>query len=534
MKLFNHTPMRTLFTTGIALAAAVAAHAQTQQDGKEAYNRQEYDKAKMIFSSLIKNQPGEASNYFYLGNVYVQNDKEDSAKYYFDKGIAANANEPLNYVGLGELRILAKDYSGGRAQFDKALQLSNNKNAEVMYQISAAHFYAQDVKDADYSFNLAKKAADMDKKNLYYAVNYADALRLKGEGGQGLTEYQHIAAANPKFPFAQLRIGEFLTKLTNYTDALAAYNQVISIDPNYPPVYKDLGEYYFKTGKLNDAIESYKKFLALVGTSPSERVRYASFLYVMKNYKDAAAELDKVLPRDPNNVLMLRLLAYSDYELGNYQKGLDEMKKYFATIKPDRVIPQDYVYYGRLLSKTGSDSLAIVNLYKGLQQDTTATDLYDVIAESYAKQKRYADAAKVVETKIAKTKANVNAQDYFTLAYDYYLAKDYVKADTNFAMVNKYFPTYAVGYLLRAKTKANLDPDVKQGLAKPYYEKFIELAKDDPNRKTDLANAYYYLAVYYYNRKDNVKAKENAEKAKEYDPGNQQVLDILKFLSRSK
>jgi tetratricopeptide (TPR) repeat protein len=526
--------MRTLFTTGMALAATVAAHAQTQQDGKNAYLRQEYDKAKAIFGSLIKNQPGEASNYYYLGEVYIQNDKEDSAKYCFDKGVAANANEPLNYVGLGELQILAKDYSGGRTNFDKALQLSNNKNAEVMYQVSAAHFYAQDSRDADYSFNLAKKAKEMDKNNLYYAVNYADALRLKGEGGQGLTEYQHIAAANPKFAFAQLRVGEFLTKLGNYPDALAAYNQVISIDPNYPPVYKDLGEYYFKTGKLNDAIESYKKFLALVGTSPSERVRYASFLFVMKNYKDAAAELEKVQPRDPDNVLMLRLLAYSDYELGNYPKGLEEMKKYFANIKSDRVITQDYVYYGRLLSKTGNDSLAIVNLNKGLQQDTTATDLYDVIAESYTKQKKYAEAAKVVETKIAKTKANVNAQDYFNLAYDYYLAKDYVKADTNFAMVNKYFPTYAVGYLLRAKTKANMDPDVKLGLAKPYYEKFIELAKDDPNRKTDLGNAYYYLAVYYYNRKDNAKAKENAEKAKQYDPSNEGATNILKYLSKTK
>jgi hypothetical protein len=69
-----------------------------------------------------------------------------------------------------------------------------------------------------------------------------------------------------------------------------------------------------------------------------------------------------------------------------------------------------------------------------------------------------------------------------------------------------------------------------KGLAKPYYEQYIQLilAKGgtlDDDTKSNLTDAYVYLGTYYqYKEKDDSKALENFTKAKELAPTDQRVV----------
>ena len=60
-----------------------------------------------------------------------------------------------------------------------------------------------------------------------------------------------------------------------------------------------------------------------------------------------------------------------------------------------------------------------------------------------------------------------------------------------------------------------------QGLAFPYYEKFIEIAGVDAEKnKSNLVDAFIYLGVYYNSKNNNSKACEFLNKAIELDPEN--------------
>ena len=88
------------------------------------------------------------------------------------------------------------------------------------------------------------------------------------------------------------------------------------------------------------------------------------------------------------------------------------------------------------------------------------------------------------------------------------------------------YPNYAnyCNYM-RGQINANLDPDSKEGLAKPYYEalaKSLENKAEKQNSEISmLKQAYLYLIVYDFNvLQDKAAAKQVAEKLLVIDPEN--------------
>lgn len=70
--------------------------------------------------------------------------------------------------------------------------------------------------------------------------------------------------------------------------------------------------------------------------------------------------------------------------------------------------------------------------------------------------------------------------DYIYLGSCYYFTKQFPLADSAFKKVTIASPELVLGYKFRAKCNVQLDLDSKLGLAKPYYEKVVELILAKP------------------------------------------------------
>ena len=70
-------------------------------------------------------------------------------------------------------------------------------------------------------------------------------------------------------------------------------------------------------------------------------------------------------------------------------------------------------------------------------------------------------------------------------------------------------PNYVPAYLWIANTYSKMDPDLKLGLAKPKFEKLIEIAKSD-SVKNDSAmmDAFGYLSYYHMMNNNFSKSKD--------------------------
>ncbi len=102
--------------------------------------------------------------------------------------------------------------------------------------------------------------------------------------------------------------------------------------------------------------------------------------------------------------------------------------------------------------------------------------------------------------KIYTTKESPTNLDLYYWGVSLYSNADYNKSDSVFSIYAEKYPEQVFGYLWRAKSVAQIDSTMELGLAIPYYEKVIEVAKKDPeNNLSNLISAYGYIGAYKAN-----------------------------------
>ncbi len=509
----------------ILLSSYKSGFSQTIEQGVKLLDQEQFAKSKAIFQDLTEKSPSNSVLQFYLGENYYKIGKIDSALICFNKGLQANANEPLNYIGLAKLSIEenkpdASDY------LKKAQPLSQGK-LKPLLAMASAHLIGKN-KNANEAMLNAEEAKKIAPNDPLVSLALGDAFIAKGDGGNAVTSYEKSIELNKTFALGFCKIGEIYVMGKSYDEAEKNFLKSIEIDPEFNAANRFLAELYYQKKQYAKAADYYKVYLEKAGNVSEALKRYASFLFLNKKYIETIQTIEALKAEGSISSNLQRFLAYSYYEAGNFSSSLSAIENYFAnTNKPTAT---DYEYYGKILSKNGNDSLAILNYRKVLQVDSAKLDIYNAIAEVYFSQKKYTLAADEYLTKFSKLKGTPTAIDFFDLGRSYYYGSDYLKADTTFAMVIAKNPDSPLGYLWRGRAASSLDPETETGLAQPYYEGLIAKATDPVKYKKELIEAYSYMGYYHYQKKDNTNAKSYFVKVKELDPTNQKALDVLKAL----
>ena len=167
-------------------------------------------------------------------------------------------------------------------------------------------------------------------------------------------------------------------------------------------------------------------------------------------------------------------------------------------------------------------------------------DLSDV----YLKKGDYDNAVLYYEKSIAGVETTMETLDNLGTLYTEIASKKthagdqaganeaFKKADAVYAQIIEKFPNYKnYANYMRGQINANLDPDSKQGLAKPYYEvlstSLEAKAEKNSSEISMLKQAYLYLLVYSYNvKQDKATAKSYANKLLSIDPENEVAKQV--------
>jgi tetratricopeptide (TPR) repeat protein len=444
----------------------------------------------------------------------------------YQKGIEVNATNPLCYVGLGKVQWYEGKQTEAKANFYKATTLAQGKNATVLMKIADAYINA-DNKNISEALSLLALADKLEPKNPEVFILMGDAYLEQNDGTNAITNYEKAGALDPKSVKAILRQGQLWNRSRNFTKALEFYKKASDVDSNFAPAYREKAEIYHRAGQEKNAAAQYKKYLQL-NNDCSARGRYAGFLNQAKMYQESLDAVNEAIKCNPKNPYLYRYKAYDQYELGDFANGYITDSTFFAKADSSvKIITQDNEYKAKYLSKKGKDSLAIIEFKKLLVLQPEKIEYNGDIAKCYYNLKKYVDAIIYYKIKIEKGKSNVN--DSLALGRCYYFSKDFINADTTFAMVIKNRPTLSVGYLWRAKSNIQMDLKNENWLAKPFYEQYMPIAEKegvDKNKK-DLIDAYTYMGVYFNTKKEICKAKEYFKKVFDLDANN---VNAKKFL----
>ncbi len=560
----------TLFIVLIALGVKLVS-AQSESDGFSKLDKKDYSGAKKIFSTLVNTNPKNAAALYGLGECYYFTGKTDSAKISYLKGLDASSSYAGNYAGMGKVSMLSAP-ADAENYFKDAVKKSK-KDATAIIAI-ANYYYSQTPKKLDDAKRYIDMAIGVDSKNAsaYYLNGQIEVDR--SNTGAASLQFEQAIYFNPNLFEAYFAQSAIMAAARNFPQAIEYINKVVVINPNYWIAYKYLGELYYGNQKYADAAKNFAIYFKNVPTD-NDVTHYAYSLFFDKQYPQARQLMDKLIRQNPNDYVPLRLLGYISYEQKDYINGKSIMDKFFTLIPSDKVMTDDLSYYGKMLSASGKDSLAIVNYLLALKKDSTQFQIYDELAKSSNKLKKY-DQGLQYSRDYLKRKPNQQPLDYYNLGRAYYITgknlnvkkdtakidvaktkttalkidtlmsmklkadslkqlKYYTAADSLFAKVETLVPTSHLGSIMRARVNSEIDKETTLGLAKPFYEKALTiLLTDTVKYKKEIIEAYSYLGFYYFMKEDKANAIDYFKKLLELDPENVQALKGINYYDLKK
>ncbi len=510
----------------------------------------------------------------------------NAAKEVYQKGVEANPDDPLNYIGLAKVaNYLGDDKTATEMRAKAKSFLLPYKNLrrisppakEYAYTLAKiAESYINNGKvDTASALPLIREAIKIDNKNRDVYLIAGDIYNLLNDGSKAIMYYNQAQFADPESPTANMKIGNIYVKGRALQVAIPYFEEAIQLNPEYAPAYRELGQLYLLAQRFDQSKEYFRKYLELTAGNIPARTRYVNALFYAKDYDGVIQNVEEIFKVDKSRTYMNRIAGYSCYEKDppDYDKALAYMETLFATVSPERIIKKDYLYLARILIKKNQDypkkldelsslnrqlasaktkvsrdelTSKIASLEKSIAQADTEINrafgeyakvlefnpddknLLNEIAINYYNYRRYEGAAKTWSKLI--TPENENVEDYMRIARAYYSGEKFKTADSVLTVVVKKYPDYLPAYLLIARTYSKMDPDTKLGLAKPKFEKVLNVAqKDSVKNESEMMEALVYLSYYhmtnenynlskdYYNRMVNLNPNNKSNIVKGYN-----------------
>jgi len=578
--------------------------AQDLKTATQLTKSEQYDKAQAMLQDLIKKEPANSKNYFFLGENYLLDYAADtisnsltvaakSAKEIYQKGVDASATDPLNYIGLAKVAFFLGDTKTAIEMRAKARSLllpyKNIKKivpAAPDYAFALAKIAESYIKDNKVDTSLAlpliREAIKIDSKNEDVYLIAGDIYILVNDGSKAIASYKLAEFADPTSPTANMKIGNIYVKGRALQAAIPYYEEAIQLNANYAPAYRELGQLYLLAQRFDQSKENFKKYLDLTAGNIPAKIRYVNALFYAKNYDEVIKQVEDIFKVDKSRTYMNRIAGYSSYEKTppDYDKALAYMETLFKSVAPERILWKDYHYMARILVKRNqnypkmADDVAAAD--QALEKEknklilaTTAADKAklkisiedmttkvtalkaDLAKSNLEIDRAFGEYAKVLSLKpgdksllnemasnynlfrrydgVAKTltkmldPAKDNTEDLMKIGRAYYNGEKYKTADSVFTAITAKSPSYIPAYLGIANTYSKMDPDLKLGLAKPKFEKLIEVAKSDSiKNESTMMDAFSYLSYYHMMNKNFSRSKEYYNRMINLDPNNKE------------
>ncbi len=526
---------------------AGSAFTQTWEEGIAAMQLEEWDKAISIYTALTKKDPVDQPAWLTLGNAYLAKGDKAKAKETFDAAFNAKAEGPYAMIASGRILLLQNEPAKADEILKKAKKYGKK---DIVAKRLIGESFLYNVPGVKPEFNRAedelKEALDLSGKDYQSLMSLAYCYKEMPNGGLAAQYYEYAANIEPLNPLPQFMLAKVYRTAKIYDKFLFYVDKAIALNPKYTEALRAKAEYLYFDKKWEKATEAAKALVnSGTGVTIEDEMLLANLLYITKDCPACSALVDKILKKDGSKNYLRRLQALCQSDNGQYKEALNILQDFFKQVTPDKVLAADYELLGNLQVKTEGDTLeAIRNLRKAIEMDPSKWPLNEDIGQLYYNAKDYCNAAVAYQSyldSLADIQKQVNS--YYRLGLCHYFCPDdslhYSKAEKAFGKLTDLMPDAGLGWTWRAKAMSKLEPDIVNhpelldefGKAKPYFEKFVEIAETDVSKnKRDLITAYEYLASYYFLKQDDENARKYLDKLFDLDPENPSGKDIQKFL----
>lgn len=451
-------------------------------------------------------------------------------------------------AGVNQVKEMIKSNPEGAWDLTEDLMKGKNKkNVDLILALTQVYLDANKTEEMTELIEKAKKA---DKKDPRISLLEGDIALAKKDVGTACQLYEQAIYFDPNCYEAYLKYARAY-KSASPTMAIDKLNQLKQVAGVPQDVLlqadKAMAEVYYSNNKFSDAAKAYESFIHTDVATESDIMSYAFALFMSHDFEASYEIASKGLQQNAESTGFNRLAMYNLIDLKRYEEAAKIADVFFNQLKDVNYSGLDYRYYGALLNATKDYAGAVTQFEKAYELDTASIELLQQISEAYNNGGNYDKGIETYKKYCDLLPAEEKtAENIFTLAGMYYdqgtdtvnvtLEKRQLalqEADTLYAQVSELAPDSYTGYFYRGHTRSAMDPETTQGLAKPYYEKVVELllAKNDPRYNRVLITCYSYLGYYFMLQgkpEDYAVSKEYWNKILAIDPNNALAKTALK------
>ncbi len=426
-----------------------------------------------------------ADIYLIAGDIYMMvNDGSNAIKNY-NLAQFVNPNSPTAAMKIGYVYFKAKALTQAINNFEEAIRLDANY-APAYRELGQLYWRAGRLEQSKTNF---RKYLDLTAGNLPAKTRYVNSLFYAGDYDEVIKNVEEILAVD---------------KSRGYMNRLAGYSYYEKANPDYNKALSYM-ETLFKTVAPEYILQKDYYYLARI------------LLKKNQNYPKMVEELNGLnskLDREKS-----RLEAASAAEKAKYKGTVDDLTRQVNDLennvaKAEKEINSGFEAYNKAFNFKRTDKNAPLT-----PQDRA---LLSEIASNYYAYRKYVDAAKTWAKLIDPAKEN-NVSEYMQVGRAFYNGEKYKSADSVFNIVLKKSPDYLPAYVYIARTYSRMDPDTKMGLARPKFEKVLDVAqKDSLKNESEMTEALTYLGYYNMENGNYTKAKDLYTRMINLDPNNKE------------
>ncbi|WP_313270081.1 tetratricopeptide repeat protein [Epilithonimonas vandammei] len=541
-------------TRRVVLTAAVGfftnlTFAQSVQDGINFVDSQKYAKAKQNFTDLINRNPKDASNFFYLGNIYLTQfdpnftEAQDS----FNKGLALDPKSYLNKIGLASVKLGKGDRSA-IAEIQQIVKDSKEKDAEVLFRAGEALTLFEKNNSPDLAISYLNKAIEKAQKNgvpAHYYYSLGDAYRLKKDPGNAMSAYDKAEAVAKNKASVYTRKGTLWIAAQQWQQAKQNIDKAIAVDPTYAPAYKALAGFNIKYQKNAEATQNLINYTKYADEDPYTQLEIAKLYFTNEDYANAKTTLNAVFDK-VNDPIKYKLRAYILYGEGDYIGAKQNMDLFISQADKSRVQPSDEGLQGLIaagmakgekdaakkaqLDAIAQQKIAIAKAAKDetLKWDEELAKIKGGINSASVEQGPTSPAIEALKKKIVENPSDTDS--LYKLATEYQNVQNWNGAILTWGKMISALPEWAPAYYSQGYAYQQAK---NNDMAKASYEKFISLVKpaEIEANKPSLGYAYFFVAFMEKDANPE-KAKQDVAKSLEYEPTYQDAINLQKALNK--
>ena len=453
----------------------------------------------------------------------------------------ANAQEAELNAALDGIKSQAPNV----AKLAEVAFKKNKKTPEAILKIAQAFYAQKDTANARKYANLSNEAG---KPKYQFAPAYlllGDIEASYGtDGGKAASYYNQAITFNPKNPEGYKKWAMVYRKISPTQAAKKLEEMKVQCPDEDIDAFK--GHIFMLANDEKQAYENYVKadINKLDKLGLNEFVRCS---YFTGHFADAVRAAEAGIKLEPRNPTFNRIAMFANYELKNYDAAKDYIHKYFFETDSAKISEYDHFYTALIYQALEDKANMYAHYDKALElvDDQSMIKRWSIlksVSDSYLKDKEFENAIKYYEQYLA-CKPNLNFDDEEGMAniYSKYGDAEPAKKKEMISKAIELFGTLAEKYpiqvvyatFMRAGLNNKLDDNMKNSLAKPDYQKVVELLANKADRSkgedTMLKTSYHYLMYNAFLNKNNAGAKEIAEKILVIDPEYKPALEIQKL-----